>query len=284
MIARRKCNAMCVVGCVVASLVATHAQGDYNWYGIPTVEWLVDNSDIIAIVEHEDADLRVLVALKGDGEAIGSDLRPPETRVSWRIPPKGGKQRVVFVSEGSLLLGEIGIGRPLSMVTKQSMHGSSYGVTQFGRVLLTASELIDAINDRIQASPPVELPESSRTPWRPGPELIEEQGLMVRADIQFPFESTDELFSLLVPRTLEWREHYVQQLRNGDACERIHAIHCLSKLADKRSLDEIDVALSVKDVAPGFRPYWSSSNEKTMLIAEDVQSAAKSALDSVARE
>lgn len=251
------------------------ARADYNSYGVLTVEWLVDNSDTILIAREdgEEGTESVVEVIKGDGSSFEGKL--PEasaeqmglSRGSFRQPPQSGKFKLHFIKQGARLQ-SVGLGRDVRMERELHLGSIWYGVTQFEQVFLDPSSFLQAIRQRVRSRPSEEQVESMKGRKQPT--------LSVQASVNFPFETTDELFGLVVPRTHEWRDHYLQVLSSGDAIQRMDAITKLKAFADLRSRDAIQAAAdSTEDVPIGYRQDWMSSNASRVITAKDVRAHAQ---------
>jgi hypothetical protein len=147
---------------VVCAAISGVGKADLNQHCIRTTEWLVDNSTVIAVVRepHHGAGGKstVLRTLKGDATQIVWPLKEsPFDGYDYYGPPSHGPVRLVFVRETSELLAGVKLGR--GQVHEPRIHDVLYGVTQYGQLLLTESDLFAAIAAQLRCPPP--WPENS---------------------------------------------------------------------------------------------------------------------------
>lgn len=245
---------------------------DLYVYRIKTVEWLVDNSDVIAVVR-DSGDVAgtrpvILSAMKGNSDSIKWPLQNDKSGSEVYGPKSDGPVRLIFVQGNSTLLAAVALGRELPIL-KPTIHDIFYGVTQYGDLILTPSRLLQAVQTRIHTGPGKPLahkPQSSTADdaaWAPA---------------EFPLEASDEIYLLIVPFTIERRDHYIQVLRTGDATARIQAIHELSRFADdETAVLAIRQATGITGVLPSYR-YSRDRKFVEALTSADVRLAAKKAL------
>lgn len=247
---------------------AATADADLYQYYILTAEWLVDNSDLIVVVRGgEEATTRgeVVRTIKGNPQDLHWPLKPLDWGgYSEYAPPADGPLRLLFVRGSSELLGAVQLHR--QTIGTPTIHETLYGVTHHGKLLLSESDLMQAIAARQQARrpPPVSRKSESTHFRRSG----------IDAAHDFPLECGDETFVLVVTFDTARRDHYIKQLETGDAARRIHAIRELSQLNDAQARQAIEAATRCEDVAPSHFYRWDTSAQAT----ENVRKAAQQAL------
>lgn len=261
-----------LAGFAVCCVVVSRLRADVYQYVIPTVEWLVDNSDVIAVVREPQGNTKlpptVLRTLKGAPTTIKWPLKRVDYGSQVYLSPHDGSVRLIFVQENSRLLCAVTLGRVLPR--NQGIRDRYYGTTEHGQLLLTESGLYDAIDARLKSgsSAPVAL--------KPGePHYYGYDAVGVPNG--FPLLAEDLTYVLIVSFTTARRHHYIEKLKTGDAAERMHAILELSKLADPRAEQAIREAAKCSNVAPTFKFSWNS-RAPVAITAADVRQRAERAL------
>ena len=240
---------------------------------IRTVEWLVDNSDVIAVTrkspDAEGDEPTVLRTLKGDAARIKRPLERPRLEgCTYYEPPTDGPVRLIFVRGRSELLGSVKLGRERLEGTK--VYDILYGVTQYGSLLVTQSDLFDAIDVRLRSGPGRAIARKEDSPH------FKRSG--IEAPRSFPLEDSDDTYVLIVPFTVARRDHYIEELKSGDAEERLHAIYELYQLVDTKALSAIRDATTCRNVEPTYDFTWSSRTVR-VLRTQHVRKAARIAMD-----
>ncbi len=246
------------------------ANADLNQICIRTVEWLVDNSDHIVVASEDNGTRTVQLVLKGDASKIANDFSPPESDGYEYFEFCGtGHSQILFVRGSSELLQSIPLGRAQILSDFPLLLRVIYGVTHHGRILLTESELLTCVRERIEGGLGVALRQDRRQPH------ARRAGVVARSD--FPLETNGRTYVLVVPFTVERRDHYIQLLRTGDAATRIRAIYELRQFDDKTAFDAIQQATNLQEVRPSI--VWSPySKEPKRFTAADVANAATRAM------
>ncbi len=273
-------------GALLAYFSATPLLADYNSSNIRTVEWLVDRSDVIAVLAADekggDKAERVVHAFKGDaGRMVMPLIEVREDNAVYYGPNGSGAARLVFVRGESGLLQAVELARRVPGDFVPDLRDVWFGVDQYGELLLSEASLLKAVAARVEAGPGEPLPMDRRTktnqrlgaahPWG---------GAAIAAPADFALETTNETYRLVVPFTVERREHFQQVLQTGTAPARIRAIAELSLFDDKAAADAIRNATKAKDVVPAFRPgMWEGSGRSDIWVtAEDVRKVAQDSL------
>lgn len=169
----------------------------------------------------------------------------------------------------STVLDAVALDREVPISTP-SIRDVPYGVTQYGDLILTPSDLLHLAQTRVRTGPGTALAHGSNS------SPADRGGVWAPSD--FPLETSDESYLLIVPSTVERRDHYIEVLRTGDATSRIQAIRELSRFVDQKSVAAIHEAKDVREVMPGCRYSWERQCVE-VLTSEDVRLAAKNALD-----
>lgn len=232
-------------------LVCCSAQAslaDLNQSMIRTTEWLVDHSEIICVVKFDVRARTVLRTIKGRSNQIEFPLSGPESNgYHYFGPPDKGHVRLLFIAKNGDLLQAVELGR--SQWAVPSLHDVYFGVSQYGEVYLTESQLLSAIHRQLLAppSPPVARRKSSTHFSRSG----------IEAPARFPFESGSETYVLIVDFTVARRDHFIGKLKTGDTTERLHAIKELSQIADGPSLEALRQASKTTEADSSAVFIWS---------------------------
>ncbi len=266
-----------------------------------SIEWLVDESDTIAIVREpekaQDGNPKILRCLKGKAESIVWPLIPRKTR--WEdykncVPPSAGPVRILFIRGSSQLLQAVSLGRKRSFQkidwTKFSsyepipIHGigpTLYGVTQFGDLLLTESSLYAAIDARLKLDlEPVKLREN---PYGVFETLASDLGVTGDRKFaycstmnDFPLAWTDDTYLIVVPFDTHRRDYFIKQLKTAPIGEKIYAIHQLAGMMDATAQaaiqaavqsDEVERGYVASGVNPGIGP-WNSVRDAALTALE----------------
>lgn len=275
---------------MVLCLVAIRpAAADFSQIWMFSVEWLVDNSDVIAVVNYpqgrspqsDDADPEILQSIKGDGETLRWPLTPLKEKGHYsqkivQLGPRDNSVRVVFGRGPSTLLQEITLVREMEFfhgpVPLQEMV---YGVSQTGELFMTQADLMRAIKNRMEVGPeqPVEVFKergSEKEVWAPS---------------WFPLNSTKEVFMLTVPWDTHYRDALIHLAKTGNAAERMYAADLLSWFLDplaKKTLEELS---QVKEVTIAYRrPLYHGSERpnESRYTSRDVRLSAEGALKELA--
>ena len=249
-----------------ASTSQLHADLNHSW--IRTVEWLVDNSQIIAVLDvpAKGEKPKVLYTLKGDAERLVFPLKHAKDSINFVEPPARSKVRLVFVRFKSQLLQDVGLARQQdSTSVYPSLYDVFYGVTQFGEVLTTESKLMEIVEARIRKGPArlLGLNPKKYVGW---------------PQTGFALETSDETYSLIFPLSFERRDHYIKVLQTGNALDRLFAIRELAVFAEsKEVVDAIRAATKCReeDFPPGYQAIYSGEADFRVVTAADVRKAAK---------
>lgn len=246
-------------------------RADISQFCLRSTEWLVDNSDIIAVVREpgkgKGDQHTVLRTLKGDADRIVWPLKGSRfDGYEYYEPPSNGVVRIVFVRGSSELLQAVSLGR--YHMNAPAIREVLYGVTEYGQLLLTESDLFRTIDARLRSPPaqPVFRKKNSRHYDRSG----------IEASSDFPLGCADEEYVLIVSFTVARRDHYIKVLESGDAAERIHAISELSQLIDEAARNAIRKASVANDVPVAYQ--WNSEHAVRVLTGAEVRTRAKQAM------
>ncbi len=252
----------------------TVAFADLNQYRLRTVEWLVDNADVIAVFQLSPSDPpKLLHTYKGETAQIEFPLSPSAFDGYYYFErPAEGPIRLYFIRGTNELLEEIEIGRRVPRDSPKLMD-VYYGTTQYGKVLLSEQMLLQTVLARLAAKP---------TPIiKPNVRVAHARKSGVNAPSDFPLESGGETYVLIVPFTSERRDHFLNALKNGKALEKIRAIWGLHYFDDPSSKQAIIEATRLTSVEP---TYLFNSDGRVEIGQEDVVRAAKEALEWLPRK
>lgn len=284
-----------VLGFLISSN-ATSVQGQEIELGMMSIEWLIDESDVIAIVLEKETppEQKVLKTIKGRSESI--DWQNPEmaSRAGFLTPPSQiprnlnhqERVRLMFVRGRGELLQSVSLERSENIASvNQTTHPDYkpyprlgfetklFGVTQFGELLLTESKLFRAIEDRMKiAHRPI--------PLRPsyGKHLGGDGALPARyAPESFALNNDDETYYLVVPYDASRRDHFLSLLSNGDAAEKLYAIRELAIFDDASSTKAIESAAKCIEAREVFH-FEKSTGDVVAWTAADVRAAANAEL------
>lgn len=275
---------------------ATSVKGQEKELGILSIEWLVDESDVIAIVLEKQTltEQKVLKTIKGRSESIdwhnlemasGDGFLTPPSQIPRNLNHKE-RVRLMFIRGRGELLQAVSLERSESIASvNQTTHPDYkpyprlgfetklFGVTQFGELLLTESKLFRAIEDRVKiAHRPIPLRPSC------GKHLGGDGALPARyAPESFPLNNDDETYYLVVPYDASRRDHFLSLLANGDAAEKLYAIRELAIFDDASSTNAIEGAAKCIEASEVFH-FEKSSGEVVAWTAADVRAAANAEL------
>lgn len=260
--------------CVVSlAFFGAAASADLYQVRIQTVEWLVDNSDVIAVfhVAEDGRFAKTFKVLKGDAQTVSFPLKPTDQGgYQYLKQPVSGEIRLCFIRGRKELLQEVDLARE-ALTNGPSLSRVTYGVSQYGEILLTQRALFQSIIERVKSGPGISVKRNDRR--------IQARASGVDASWTFPLESGDHTYVLIVPFTRQLRDHYLEQLNTGTASERIDAIRVLANFADSASWEAIRKAAGRKDVVADFH-FFPNGMAQTGLM--DVQDAVREALRSEA--
>lgn len=281
---------------ILIVLGASASHGEEREYGMLSIEWLVDESDVIAVVRVKQSpkEYTVLRTIKGKPESIDWSVVRFEKRVGFFEPPSlgsfreddGERARLLFVRGKGELLQSVSLERSdfIESVNKTThpdykpyprlgVETKLYGVNQFGELLLSESKLFRAIEDRMKTvCEPVLLRAGV------GKYLGGEGELSARyADDSFPLNNDDEIYYLVVPYDTGRRDYFLSQLLNGDAAEKLYAIRELAVLKDEVAWKAIEQAATCNEAAEVFH-FDKNSGEVVAWTAADVRVAAQAEL------
>jgi hypothetical protein len=275
---------------------ATTAQGQEKQLGMMSIEWLVDESDVIAIVleKQTTAEQKVLKTIKGSSESVDWHNLRIANRAGFVAPPSQitrnlnhqERVRLMFVRGREELLQAVSLERSESIASvKQTTHPDYkpyprlgfetklYGVTQFGELLLTEAKLFRAIEDRIKIA-------HQAIPLRPscGKHLGSDGILPARsAPDSFPLNNDDETYYLVVPYDASRLDYFLSLLSKGDAAEKLYAIRELAIFDDTSATNAIERAANCIEAREVFH-FKKSSGEVVALTTADVRAAADAEL------
>lgn len=261
-------------------------RADHTTTIIRSVEWLVDNSEQIVIVKHDESSLgkfEVLHRVKGTANSLTGPIKKDE-RIGYPYLDaySGELFSLLFLNKKQQLLAQIGLARKWN--GDMGWKKSFYGVDQFGNLLLSESTLMRAIENRLTTSSGPRLPYIENSVFYPS----KTTGVFVYVPNGFPLNNADETHFLEVPFDAKRRDYYLSKLTSGTAAARINAISELSRFKDdKKSAAAISRATTVDDVMPSFGDLrWTrivDVDSLSLLNSEDVRQAAKQALESSRR-
>ena len=254
---------------ITLTFLGTTASADLYQIRIQTIQWLVDQSDVIAIVQiAEDGRLRkTLKVLKGDIQDVSFPLKPiAHNGYQYFQQPMIGLIRLSFIRDKNQLIHQIDLSRK-PIENNPSLSRDTYGFSQFGDILLTQRDLFQSIFQRVNSGPSIPVKHNQRRT------LAVSSG--VAASPTFPLESDDQTYVLVVPFTIEFRNHYLRQLKTGTASEQVDAIRTLSYLDDSTAWQAIRNATTATNIVPDFRVFPGAMVQTN---TSDVQNAVTEAL------
>lgn len=236
------------------TMLTSQAAADLESRILYSVEWLVDNSDVIAIVRHgEDAmptDPIVLRTLKGTNKPLGKQLRYRKFDGNdFRSEPVNGHAAIIFVRGSSEVLSETVIARQVPEGYAPNLKDIYYGVTQFGKVLVSQAELIEAVESRVESGPsPLLMPRD-----KPGYSRSQNAtDFNMYSLVGFALTVGEVEYGIRVSLSVERRDHYIKVLRKGNAAERISAVGYLLDFDDEQALQALREATECNDVTPAY--------------------------------
>ena len=276
-----------IFGLLAVANFATVVRADLNVYKLYSIEWLVDTSDVIAIVrfDHEQgfANPKIVRVFKGDVDRIQF---PVAIESNDHLHLHGaGKLRMLFVRGKSELLESISLGRPrdsnhLGLIRPgcddlNAISASLYGVTQYGGLLLSESELYACVRARIGAT------KTDTIPWRNVYKTLDvKETYHVHhgsTPVTFPLENDHESYCLRVPMDMDRRDHFLRLLKDGDAAEKLFAITELRHFRDESAESAIRDAQHCTEVVTVYS-YRSAYSDVVELNAQTVCESATRAI------
>jgi len=175
-------------------LLATGSTGenfDVTSPVLRSIEYLVDHSNQIAIVDFgnkPDAEPEIRHVLKGLRKDVKFPLKHPKMLGrTLRGPTNKGRIRLVFVENGNQLLGSTDLARVTD--TSTLLDREYYGVDQFGKLLMSERDLLDAIRKRM------EIGKQNRSPFHHRRVISSSgtKGVIVYAPRGFALNTTEEV-------------------------------------------------------------------------------------------
>lgn len=253
------------------SSIALSARADYHLSYINSVEWLVDNSDTILVIESQEETVKatapeIVQVLKGSTEGVKWPLR----RTPWGShvyfgPRYDDSVRLLFIRGTSELLGEVSLVREWNSAVQHRF----YGVTQTGELLMSPSTLVNAVKDRLEVRKNKSLgPRTSSAPSGTS---------NIAAPLYFPLETTGDTYILTVPFDSHLRDEYIRLLQNGDAAQCIYAIYGLSHFHGEVAADALRDAMKMESVLPSYRRKDGRTKLEELTV-EDVRRKAEETL------
>ncbi|MEM7477585.1 MAG: hypothetical protein AAF483_21570 [Planctomycetota bacterium] len=240
-----------------------------------TTEWLVDHSSVICVVDvagnEVESKPNILSTLKGNAAKLDWPLKKAELEGYFYFgPPASGTVRLLFINENGELWQAVQLGRKHS--DSPTLFEAFYGVDQYGKIHLSESSLFRAIRTHIAVQPSKSIARLSTS------NHFARSGIEAPSD--FPFESAEETFVLVVDFNTRRRDFYLRQLSEGDCAERLHAIRELSQLVDTAAVAGIEAATRVTGVNPSYTGRWAELRVDR-LSDESVRLAARKALKEI---
>ncbi len=279
--------------CLLIGSLSASLQADTTTIGMLSIEWLVDESDVIAIVKSTEnpSAHRVAKIIKGNAASIDWSKLQTQKREHFFEPPGQNLRpsvntpvaRVLFIRGQRELLQAVRLERDgyIGAIDKaahpdykpyprRGVESNLYGVTQFGELLLTEPKLLQAIENRMKAvHEPVKL--------RAGVDkhLGKDGSLPARYAAElFPLNNDDEVYYLVVPFDSSRRDYLLNQLAIGDAAEKLYALNELSIFDDEKARQAIERAVDCQTATEVFH-FDKGSGQVVAWTAADVRAAAK---------
>lgn len=253
---------------VAYSCGATVFANDLYQPYVRTVEWLVDNSDTILVYQRSvDGQTQTPVrSFKGDASAVSFPLKSMKRDGRDYLQKRAKSSiRLAFIKAPNQLIFETDLARE-SVMSHPGLFRVLYGVSQYGELIVTQQSLFAAIRNRVENGPGTIL---ARNPRRP-----HTGSSGTEAPRDFPFESSDFTYVLLVPFTKERRDYHLKRLKTGSASERVDAIRNLADFGDAESWRAIRNAAKATGIQNDVR-YLPSGQIKITL--KDVRAAVEEA-------
>jgi hypothetical protein len=207
-------NLVALIAFLAMSLQTDVVRADVSSAFLLTVEWLVDNSEQIVILDYknlrgEEKKPTVVRVLKGDEDLTVWPLKGDGDNDG---PPSDGDRRLAFIGPDGKLLQEVRLDRRYgdgysagAVAMDLRLYDVWYGTTQFGELLLSKDSLIAAIKSRLEAKP--------RTPMErdKGNEKKDE---CISGPSGFVLDGHNVLCLLVVPMTVEDKELRIEYARS----------------------------------------------------------------------
>ncbi len=211
----------------------------YTFSVLYSVEWLVDESNVILVAEYADEETdtnpKVLRTLKGQQEAVQWPLTKAIRRADALLPDSAGRFRLLFIRGNAELLQSVKLNRGYTQ--EPSIREAFLGISQFGTLFLSETDFLRAIKQRIRG--PRTAPVAR---YRNIYEIKPEEG-WITSTSEFPLETGEDYFSIMVPSDEERRDYFLQQLEEGNVQEKTTALYELASFKDERSAEAIVKAM-----------------------------------------
>lgn len=243
------------------------SRADVEYRCIRSIEWLIDNSDVIVIARYKSADddsPEIVHSFKGKEADVLFPLARFET---WEIktldPSSNGLNRVLFIRGNSQLLSQIDIVRSSKNQPIGWAYKMVYGITQYGNAIMTEGELFTAIQNRVSKPPKSKDLGSLRTAFLHESDL---PGAFVGGPPGFFLNHDDWWFFVEVPFNEERRNYFLELAKSSvHPREIIWAIDELRYFEDdgtaKSAIEEI-----VKDRSRKLVPAFRSGKSDTITL------------------
>lgn len=211
----------------------------YTFSVLYSVEWLVDESNVIIIAEYADEETdakpKILRTLKGQPEVVQWPLTKTLLRADALRPGSAGRIRLLFIRGNAELLQSVQLNR--GYTREPSIREAFLGVSQFGTLFLSETDFLRAIKRRVRGPRTATVARYQNIY-----EIKPEEG-WIASTSEFPLETGEDYFSIMVPSDEERRDHFLQQLEEGNVQEKTTALYELASFKDERSTEAIVKAM-----------------------------------------
>lgn len=239
----------------------------YMFSVLYSVEWLVDESNVIVIVEYADdvtdTKPKILRTLKGQHDLIQWPLTKVIRRTDVVQPDSAGRIRLLFIRGSDELLQSVQLSR--GYTREPSIREAFLGVSQFGTLFLSETDFLRAVQRRVRG------PRTATVARYRNIQEIKPGDGWIASPSEFPLQTGEDYFSIVVPSDEERRDYFLQQLEEGNVQEKTTALYELASFKDQRATEAIVKAMKCEhaEAAHTF-PLESDRAEWVRLLATSI--------------
>ncbi len=188
----------------------------YTFSVLYSVEWLVDESNVILIAEYADevTDVKpkILRTLKGQQEVVQWPLTKAILRAGAMQPDSAGRIRLLFIRGTAELLQSVKLNRDYTR--EPSIREAFLGVSQFESLLLSETDFLRAVKQRVRA------PRTATVARYQNIYQIKPEEGWTTSTNEFPLQTGEDYFSIVVPSDEARQDYFLQQLEEGNVQEK----------------------------------------------------------------
>ncbi len=211
----------------------------YTFSVLYSVEWLVDESNVILIAEYADevTDVKpkILRTLKGQQEVVQWPLTKAILRAGALQPDSAGRIRLLFIRGTAELLQSVKLNRDYTR--EPSIREAFLGVSQFESLLLSETDFLRAVKQRVRA------PRTATVARYQNIYQIKPEEGWTTSTNEFPLQTGEDYFSIVVPSDEARQDYFLQQLEEGNVQEKTTALYELASFKGERATEAIVKAM-----------------------------------------